>query len=222
MNGAGNPHAILAAIADKRKLEPSGEPSLQNGLEMARSSMKWVTQPSRIREILSYCNDGASQPLTIDILVRGSHPLLFPYNYRPWKHPQDALKIVIWSNPGVHHRPRRRTQDLSPDHRKDPGKVWRGAQRSALPGTLVRNCSSAGDDDAGDDRIEISHGGCSKADQGCRRRIRGVESSPRRSDDDGVPYSVALGWAGSGWTVRLSWVDQTRRLLVSPVRCQSV
>jgi hypothetical protein len=36
----GNPHAILAAIADKRKLEPSGEPSLQNGLDMARSSMK--------------------------------------------------------------------------------------------------------------------------------------------------------------------------------------
>lgn len=35
----GNPHAILAALADKRKFEPSGEPSLQNGLDMARSSM---------------------------------------------------------------------------------------------------------------------------------------------------------------------------------------
>jgi transcription initiation factor TFIIH subunit 2 len=38
----GNPHAILAALADKRKFEPSGEPSLQNGLDMARSSMGCV------------------------------------------------------------------------------------------------------------------------------------------------------------------------------------
>ena len=35
----GNPQEILAALVDKRKLEPSGEPSLQNGLTMAKGGM---------------------------------------------------------------------------------------------------------------------------------------------------------------------------------------
>lgn len=52
----------MAAIADKRKLEPSGEPSLQNGLEMARSSMKWV-EPRLFVD---------SHKL-IDVLIRRSH-----------------------------------------------------------------------------------------------------------------------------------------------------
>lgn len=38
----GNPHDILRAIADKRKLEPAGEPSLQNAIEVARAGMRHV------------------------------------------------------------------------------------------------------------------------------------------------------------------------------------
>ena len=37
---AGNPQEILAQLSDKRKLEPSGEPSLQNGLLMAKGGMR--------------------------------------------------------------------------------------------------------------------------------------------------------------------------------------
>ncbi|KAG9075496.1 hypothetical protein FS749_012817, partial [Ceratobasidium sp. UAMH 11750] len=36
----GNPHDVLRAIADKRKLEPAGEPSLQNAIEIARAGMR--------------------------------------------------------------------------------------------------------------------------------------------------------------------------------------
>lgn len=35
----GNPQEILSALSDKRALEPSGEPSLQNGLTMAKGGM---------------------------------------------------------------------------------------------------------------------------------------------------------------------------------------
>lgn len=38
----GNPQEILAALSDKRRLEPSGEPSLQNGLTMAKGGMAYV------------------------------------------------------------------------------------------------------------------------------------------------------------------------------------
>lgn len=38
----GNPQEILRVLQDKRRLEPAGEPSLQNGLEMARSGMRSV------------------------------------------------------------------------------------------------------------------------------------------------------------------------------------
>jgi hypothetical protein len=41
----GNPQELLAALVDKRKLEPSGEPSLQNGLTMAKGGMRWA-QPN--------------------------------------------------------------------------------------------------------------------------------------------------------------------------------
>ena len=35
----GNPQEILSALSDKRALEPAGEPSLQNGLTMAKGGM---------------------------------------------------------------------------------------------------------------------------------------------------------------------------------------
>lgn len=39
---AGNPQEVLKSIADRHKMEPTGEPSLQNAIEMARGSMKYV------------------------------------------------------------------------------------------------------------------------------------------------------------------------------------
>jgi hypothetical protein len=36
----GNPQEVLKAIADRHKMEPTGEPSLQNAIEMARGSMR--------------------------------------------------------------------------------------------------------------------------------------------------------------------------------------
>jgi transcription initiation factor TFIIH subunit 2 len=36
----GNPQEVLRSIADRHKLEPTGEPSLQNAIEMARNSMR--------------------------------------------------------------------------------------------------------------------------------------------------------------------------------------
>ena len=38
----GNPQDVLHAISERHKLEPAGEPSLQNAIEMARSSMRFA------------------------------------------------------------------------------------------------------------------------------------------------------------------------------------
>ncbi|CAA7259135.1 unnamed protein product [Cyclocybe aegerita] len=48
---SGNPQEVLKSIADRHKLEPTGEPSLQNAIEMARSSMSHLPTHSS-REIL--------------------------------------------------------------------------------------------------------------------------------------------------------------------------
>ncbi|KII92093.1 hypothetical protein PLICRDRAFT_102431 [Plicaturopsis crispa FD-325 SS-3] len=48
---SGNPQEVLKSIADRHKLEPTGEPSLQNAIEMARSSMNHLPTHSS-REIL--------------------------------------------------------------------------------------------------------------------------------------------------------------------------
>ena len=37
---AGNPQDVLRAIADRHKLEPVGDPSLQNAVEMAKGNMR--------------------------------------------------------------------------------------------------------------------------------------------------------------------------------------
>ena len=47
----GNPQDVLKAISERHKLEPNGEPSLQNAIEMARSSMSHLPTHSS-REIL--------------------------------------------------------------------------------------------------------------------------------------------------------------------------
>lgn len=36
----GNPQDVLKSLSDRTKLEPAGEPSLQNAIEMGRSSMR--------------------------------------------------------------------------------------------------------------------------------------------------------------------------------------
>ncbi|KAI0738405.1 TFIIH basal transcription factor complex subunit SSL1 [Daedaleopsis nitida] len=48
---SGNPQDVLKAISERHKLEPTGEPSLQNAIEMARSSMSHLPTHSS-REIL--------------------------------------------------------------------------------------------------------------------------------------------------------------------------
>ncbi|KAF4620440.1 hypothetical protein D9613_000740 [Agrocybe pediades] len=48
---SGNPQEVLKSIADRHKLEPTGEPSLQNAIEMARGSMSHLPTHSS-REIL--------------------------------------------------------------------------------------------------------------------------------------------------------------------------
>ncbi|PCH43606.1 TFIIH basal transcription factor complex subunit SSL1 [Wolfiporia cocos MD-104 SS10] len=47
----GNPQDVLKAISERHKLEPSGEPSLQNAIDMARASMSHLPTHSS-REIL--------------------------------------------------------------------------------------------------------------------------------------------------------------------------
>ncbi|KAG6378179.1 Ssl1-domain-containing protein [Boletus reticuloceps] len=48
---SGNPQDVLKSLSDRTKLEPAGEPSLQNAIEMARSSMGHLPTHSS-REIL--------------------------------------------------------------------------------------------------------------------------------------------------------------------------
>ncbi|KAG5639409.1 hypothetical protein H0H81_002941 [Sphagnurus paluster] len=48
---SGNPQEVLKSIADRHKMEPTGEPSLQNSIEMARSSMSHLPTHSS-REII--------------------------------------------------------------------------------------------------------------------------------------------------------------------------
>ncbi len=38
----GNPQEVLKSISDRHKLLPTGDPSLQNAIEMARNSMRCV------------------------------------------------------------------------------------------------------------------------------------------------------------------------------------
>ncbi|KAI0051216.1 TFIIH basal transcription factor complex, subunit SSL1 [Auriscalpium vulgare] len=48
---SGNPQDVLKSLSERHKLEPAGEPSLQNAIEMARSSMSHLPTHSS-REIL--------------------------------------------------------------------------------------------------------------------------------------------------------------------------
>ncbi|KJA29054.1 hypothetical protein HYPSUDRAFT_33576 [Hypholoma sublateritium FD-334 SS-4] len=71
---SGNPQEVLKAIADRHKMEPVGEPSLQNAVEMARGSMSHLpTHSSRelliIFGSLTTCDPGNIHE-TIDACVK--------------------------------------------------------------------------------------------------------------------------------------------------------
>lgn len=58
----GNPQEILAALSDKRKLEPSGEPSLQNGLTMAKGGMAHLPSTSSLETLIVFSSISTSDP----------------------------------------------------------------------------------------------------------------------------------------------------------------
>jgi transcription initiation factor TFIIH subunit 2 len=58
----GNPQEIIAALADKRKLEPSGEPSLQNGLVMARGGMSHLPSTSSLEILVLFSAISTADP----------------------------------------------------------------------------------------------------------------------------------------------------------------
>ncbi|KAG6334245.1 hypothetical protein ID866_4836 [Astraeus odoratus] len=70
----GNPQDVLKSLGDRAKLEPSGDPSLQNAIEMARSSMSHLpTQSSReiliIFGSLTTCDPGNIHD-TLDVCIK--------------------------------------------------------------------------------------------------------------------------------------------------------
>jgi transcription initiation factor TFIIH subunit 2 len=58
----GNPQDVLHAISERHKLEPAGEPSLQNAIEMARSSMRLCRSYSFLVSIHVLLTDAVPEP----------------------------------------------------------------------------------------------------------------------------------------------------------------
>ncbi|CAD6587511.1 MAG: hypothetical protein TREMPRED_004776 [Tremellales sp. Tagirdzhanova-0007] len=58
----GNPQEILAQLSDKRKLEPSGEPSLQNGLLMAKGGMSHLPSTSSLETLVIFSSISTADP----------------------------------------------------------------------------------------------------------------------------------------------------------------
>ncbi|EKD00781.1 component of RNA polymerase transcription factor TFIIH, Ssl1p [Trichosporon asahii var. asahii CBS 8904] len=58
----GNPQEIIEALADKRKLEPAGEPSLQNGLVMARGGMSHLPSTSSLEVLVLFSAISTADP----------------------------------------------------------------------------------------------------------------------------------------------------------------
>ncbi|KAL7424434.1 hypothetical protein Q5752_000117 [Cryptotrichosporon argae] len=73
----GNPQEILTALADKARLEPSGEPSLQNGLVMARGGMAHLPSNSSLEILVLFSSISTADPdgpMTIhDVLASLEH-----------------------------------------------------------------------------------------------------------------------------------------------------
>ncbi|WVQ84537.1 hypothetical protein IAT38_006691 [Cryptococcus sp. DSM 104549] len=58
----GSPQEIVAALSDKRKLEPSGEPSLQNGLTMAKGGMSHLPSTSSLEMLVIFSAISTADP----------------------------------------------------------------------------------------------------------------------------------------------------------------
>ncbi|KAK4683898.1 transcription initiation factor TFIIH subunit 2, partial [Tremellales sp. Uapishka_1] len=58
----GNPQEILTALSEKRKLEPSGEPSLQNGLVMAKGGMSHLPSTSSLECLVIFSSISTADP----------------------------------------------------------------------------------------------------------------------------------------------------------------
>ncbi|WVQ66673.1 uncharacterized protein L199_004860 [Kwoniella botswanensis] len=58
----GNPQEILSVLSDKRKLEPSGEPSLQNGLMMAKGGMSHLPTTSSLETLIIFSSISTADP----------------------------------------------------------------------------------------------------------------------------------------------------------------
>ncbi|WRT70048.1 uncharacterized protein IL334_007042 [Kwoniella shivajii] len=58
----GNPQEILSVLSDKRKLEPSGEPSLQNGLVMAKGGMSHLPTTSSLETLIIFSSISTADP----------------------------------------------------------------------------------------------------------------------------------------------------------------
>ncbi|OWT37540.1 transcription initiation factor TFIIH subunit 2 [Cryptococcus neoformans var. grubii Br795] len=58
----GSPEEIVRALSDKRKLEPSGEPSLQNGLVMAKGGMAHLPSTSSLEILVIFSAISTADP----------------------------------------------------------------------------------------------------------------------------------------------------------------
>ncbi|KAK8853359.1 hypothetical protein IAR55_004063 [Kwoniella newhampshirensis] len=58
----GNPQEILSVLSDKRRLEPSGEPSLQNGLVMAKGGMSHLPSTSSLEVLIIFSAISTADP----------------------------------------------------------------------------------------------------------------------------------------------------------------
>ncbi|ODN73372.1 hypothetical protein L202_07909 [Cryptococcus amylolentus CBS 6039] len=58
----GSPEELVQALSDKRRLEPSGEPSLQNGLLMAKSGMEHLPGTSSLEMLIVFSSISTADP----------------------------------------------------------------------------------------------------------------------------------------------------------------
>ncbi len=108
---------MLHAISERHKLEPAGEPSLQNAIEMARSSMRFaVPSPIQIYSLMlpgvagSFCDD--QSPADAFLAGDPGH-LWLAYHRRPRKHIRNPLIMPQGSNTDLASRALCRNENLS-------------------------------------------------------------------------------------------------------------
>jgi transcription initiation factor TFIIH subunit 2 len=113
----GNPQDVLHAISERHKLEPVGEPSLQNAIEMARSSMRSAYSfpsplPPYLIMFIGTAPASLYQPPADAFLARDPDHLWLPHDRRSRKHKRNPLILHQRSNTDLTRRARRRDEDL--------------------------------------------------------------------------------------------------------------